>query len=369
MALGMMNTIIDFETKAEEANKLSQRGSLALLLKVKSDKKYTFKTYEEAVKQLATDRVTLSDDGKKALELAFKGGYNRPYRVYVAFDDANTDTLTTSIQAFESVRFDWFCAPEHEAKHTELANWIKDLNKKRNLEVKAVLVGDGFDCREVVAFDTDDIVCKELGGKKDVAVSKALFTSAIASVLCGTPLTRAISNIELPYVRKVRRLTNSEYDNKIGSGKLVLYNDWDVVRVGRGVNSLQTLEDGESEELKKILIISKMHLWKREIKDIITENYLGKMQNGIDEKMMLVSSIKMYNKALAKKGMIINKDGGHVDIDVNAQNWWLRNEKGYDTSDWTEKQIREAKTGSNVFIEARFEFTDAMEDIKISVQC
>lgn len=367
--MGRAETKVLFIDKAEETNKLMQKGSVAICLKATSDKVYTFRNYEEAKKTLKKDAVTLSADGEKALEMVFRGAINRPFRVYVGFSKGD-ESFETDIQKFEGVQFDWFCAPEFEKKATAIAEWIKKLNEERNLEVKAVVSNSKADSEYVVNFTTKKIVMKELGNKNFVEVTPSLFTSRVASALCGTPLTRAITNLELLDVASVERISNEEYDSRIDAGELLLYNDWDKVRFARGVNSLTTLTKGDipkKEERKKILIISKMHLWKREVKALANEKYLGNKQNGINEKMGLVTAIKEYCTSLASKGIIL--ESFNVDLDMVAQESYLTNEKNIDTTEMTEKEIRDAKTDSYVFIKADLLFTDAMEDITITVCC
>ncbi|WAW14747.1 phage tail sheath subtilisin-like domain-containing protein [Peptostreptococcus equinus] len=366
--MGLQRTQIDFVAKAEETERLIQRGSVAMLLKADSDKVYSFKSYSEAVEKIKADSISLSDEGTKALELVFRGAINKPYRVYIAFIN-DPSLIANGLQLFERVKFDWFCAPEFEAKGTDIAKWINDLNNLRNMEVKAVLSNTKADSEYCVNFTTKNIIIESLGAEKDVEVTPAIFTARVASALAGNTLERAITNLHLSDVVSVERLTNSVYDGKVDAGELVLYNDWDKVRFGRGVTSLTTLGE-KSQERKKILIICKMHMWKREVKELANEKFLGAMQNGINEKMLLVTSIKQYNAELVKKGVILASDNENdVDIDVEAQEKYLKVEKNVDTSNMTEKEIRDAKTDSHVFIKARLLFTDAMEDIHITAIC
>lgn len=366
--MGLQKTTVNFVEKVKETARLLQRGSVAILLKANSQNVYSFKNYEEAKSKLKADTVKLSADGEKALELVFRGAINRPATVYVGF--CNTpEAITDSLAAFEAVKFDWFCAPEFDTKHSEVVTWIKNLNEKRNMEVKAVITGVKADCEWIVNFTSKKIVIDSIGGKDNQEVTTPIMTARVASALAGTPLTRAITNLKLADVVSVERLSNPEYDAKIEAGELVLYNDWDEVRFGRGVTSLTTLGE-KSKEKKKILIISKMHLWSREVKALSNKSYMGAMQNGINEKMLLVTAIKQYNKELASKGVILESSNEEdVCIDIEAQEKYLQNEKNLDTSTWNEKAIKDAKTESFVFIKANLSFTDAMEDIQIKVVC
>ena len=59
--------------------------------------------------------------------------------------------------------------------------------------------------------------------------------------------------------------------------------------------------------------------------------------------------------------------GYTVDIDVDSQEQWLT-AQGIDTSGMSEQEIREADTGSHVFLLVRCKILDAIEDIDIKVE-
>lgn len=342
--MGLQSTKIDFVARAEETVRLLQRGSVAILLKASSDNIYSFKNYDEAKERLKLDSITLSEEGDKALELVFRGSINMPYRVHVAFL-SDPESIANKLEVFEGIKFDWFCAPEFEDKGSNIGTWIRNLNEKRNMEVKAVVSNTKSDCEYVVNFTTKNVVVDSLGNKKNIEVSTSIMTARVASALAGLPLTRAITNLYLSDIVKVERLTNEQYDTKVDQGELVLFNDWDKVRFGRGVTSITTLGD-KSAERKKIMIVSKMHMWKREVKELVNEKYLGAMQNGINEKMLLVTSIKQYNSELVKKGVILaSTNENDVDIDIIAQEKYLKLEKNIDTSEIERKRYKKCKNG------------------------
>ena len=56
-----------------------------------------------------------------------------------------------------------------------------------------------------------------------------------------------------------------------------------------------------------------------------------------------------------------------MDTDVSAQAPYLV-ARGVDTSEMTEQEIREADTGSHVFLLIRCKILDAIEDIDIQVE-
>ena len=69
---------------------------------------------------------------------------------------------------------------------------------------------------------------------------------------------------------------------------------------------------------------------------------------------------------LARPTVNLVQPGYTVDIDVEAQEAYLMS-RGANTEEMSEQQIREADTGSHVFIVIRCKILDAMEDIIINV--
>ena len=82
-------------------------------------------------------------------------------------------------------------------------------------------------------------------------------------------------------------------------------------------------------------------------------------QNGI------VAAINQYFDGLVREGVLYGDAENTADIDVNAQRDWLAQK--YDISEYSDEQIRKAKTGSYVFVTADVTFCDAIEDLKFSI--
>ncbi len=76
-------------------------------------------------------------------------------------------------------------------------------------------------------------------------------------------------------------------------------------------------------------------------------------------------AIKEYLEELEKEELI--EVGSLVDIDIEAQKQYLKS-KNIDISNMKEQEIREANTGSKVFLKAKIKMLDAMEDIDLSIE-
>ena len=56
----------------------------------------------------------------------------------------------------------------------------------------------------------------------------------------------------------------------------------------------------------------------------------------------------------------------YVELDLEAILKWLRND-GVDTDDLTEQQIREANTGSTIYLAGKIKLLDAVEDLYLKI--
>ena len=176
-------------------------------------------------------------------------------------------------------------------------------------------------------------------------------------------MQQSITYAALPEVEDITRMTSLDMDTAVGGGKLVLYHDGEKVKCGRGVNSLTTIT-GRSDIWKKIKIVECLDMMQHDIRMTIQDNYIGKLPNTYDNKLQLVTAISVYLQALAKDGLI---DAGFtVGIDVDAQDAYLQ-EQGTPTVDMSEQEIKEANTGTHVFLSIYVRPVDAMEDVAVNI--
>ena len=116
--------------------------------------------------------------------------------------------------------------------------------------------------------------------------------------------------------------------------------------------------------MKKIKIIEGMDMMRDDIRATFENNYIG-INNSYDNKVMFVAAINQYFDGLARLGVLYGEAENIADIDVTAQRDWLAQK--YDVSEYSDDQIRKAKTGSFVFVKANVTFCDAIEDMSFSI--
>ena len=191
----------------------------------------------------------------------------------------------------------------------------------------------------------------------------AAYCGRVAGLIAGTPMKQAVTYAALPEVEDIRRLSALEEDEAVGRGELILTHDGEKVKLGRGVNSL-TNTTGRSEVWRKIKIVELLDLLQWDLRLAIQDNYIGKFQNSYDNKLLLITAVKLYLQALAKDQLI--EEDFSCDIDVEEQDAYLQS-VGVATAEMTEQQIREANTGTYVFLALDIRPIDAIEDVRIRI--
>ena len=97
------------------------------------------------------------------------------------------------------------------------------------------------------------------------------------------------------------------------------------VKLGRGVNSL-TNTTGRSEVWRKIKIVELLDLLQRDLRLAIQDNYIGKFQNSYDNKLLLITAVKLYLQALAKDQLI--EDRPTASSSSRVERRWMSSTSG-----------------------------------------
>ena len=103
----------------------------------------------------------------------------------------------------------------------------------------------------------------------------------------------------------------------------------------------------------------------QDIRLTIQDKYIGKVSNSYDNKLQLVTAIKTHLQSLARDGLI--EADFTVDIDLDSQRAWLESQ-GTPTVDLSDQQVRQANTGTQVFLVLDVKPIDAMEDVRVVIR-
>lgn len=303
----------------------------------------------------------LSATNKAYIADAFVGNVNRPAKVLVYVLATTAEDFDDALGALATQQFDWLAGPPdcEPADAAAIATWVKGQRTNNAAKYKAVLPEHTADSEAVVNFNAGDITV----GVNTYDAPR--YCARVAGLLAGTPLTQSATYVPLPEVGDIARSTKAEMDAAVDAGKLILMHDGVKVKVARGVTSLTTVSADKPVDYKKIKIVETVDLIRYDLRLLCQDNYIGKMPNSYDNKCVLITAIKEYLSGLESDG-VLEAGKSVVEIDVDAQRAYLASQ-GVDVSTMTDTQIKQANTGSQVFIKAVISILDAIEDITINI--
>lgn len=350
--MGLPKINITFAKKASTLITRSSRGIVALILEDTTVSGATTKVYEPNQEILVTD---WSEKNIDYIKKAFLGG---PSLVICERVGSETLSLVDALERLRFKAFNYLAMPESGVSdYTAITSWIVE-RRKENKTYKAVLANADADNKAIINFTTSDI---KVGA---TTYSAGEYTARIAGILAGLPLNRSATYCVLSEVESITESDNPSEDIELG--KLLLINDGSKIKIARAVNSMQTVSETESEDLKKIKIVEAVDLIKEDIKSTFEDNYVGKVANSYDNKVLFCAAVNRYFKDLQGEGVLDEQNDNKIEVDTEGQRAYLH-EKGVDVSEMTEEEIKVANIGSNVFVTGNVQIQDAMEDLELKL--
>ena len=363
--MGLPDIIIEFSKKSVESTLLGFLGVVGIILK---DANNAGAMILRGVDEIPTGDNAFSEGNTAYIERAFLGA---PSKVIIYTLEEGATDYTEALKFFATQKVNYLVgAPDITSEQaTALATWVNSIRKNTVRRPVAVLPNTEGNSRAVINFS---VVNSSTGAKIEVgenAYTEAEYCSRIAGLLAGLDLRVSATFKPLSEVTAIPTAEDSEIDIAVDEGKLTLYNDGDRIVIARGVNSLVTVSEADTEDLKKIKISAIQDLIETDIYSTINKSYIGNYSNSYDNKCLLITAIKGYLKGLEAteggKGYL-RADSSTVEIDVVKQKQYLES-IGVDTSEMDEQAIKEANTGSKVFLKGTISILDAIEDVEIFI--
>lgn len=303
---------------------------------------------------------TLKAENQEQILLAFKG-YTLPPKKVIAYVVNTAEDDYTEVQNYlETLKWNYFAFPEIADLDVEkFATWIKQLRDTVGKKVKAVLPNCKGDHEGIINYTNTT----NFNGIKTYTAKQ--YCARMAGLLAGTPLKISATYAPVTELVDCDHLTKAELDTAVDAGKLVLTNDGDKVKVVRAVNSFTTTIDGKGKSFKKIKLVDMMDQITDDITSTVNDNYIGKVPNDYDHKVLLISAIEGYFEQLELDGLL-QKGSSSVFINLPKQSAYLKG-IGVDVSELTEQELKEYNTDDKVFIGAKITILDTMEDINLDI--
>lgn len=363
--MGLPDIIIEFSKKAVTAIKMGSLGVVGIILK---DDKNAGAMVLRGVDDIPTGDSAFSEANTAYIERAFLGA---PSKVIVYTLPAEATEYAEAFKFFATQKVNYLVgAPDITPElATAMATWVSSIRKNTTRRPVAVLPNTEGDNRAVINFSVVNSSETEKIEVGEEAYTEAEYCSRIAGLLAGLDLKVSATYKPLSEVTAIPSAEEEEVDTAVDAGKLTLYNDGERVVIARGVNSLTTVSEEATEDLKKIKISAIQDLIETDIYSTINQSYIGNYSNSYDNKCLLLTAIKNYLRGLEAteggKGYL-KADSSTVEINVAKQKQYLES-IGVDTSEMDEQAIKEANTGSKVFLKGTISILDAIEDVDIFI--
>ena len=344
--MGLPQIMIKFKTAGGTAIRRSARGQVVLLLPGEESGSISLTRLDQA------DRALVGEEGWLLLQLCFLGN---PAKVHLVTYAAGEES-TALAGCGKTAEGGWLCAPAMEAG--TVADFVR-LARKQGRPLRAVVsCGSSPDCAGVVNFTTQGIVLRL--EEERVAVTSAQYCARIAGILAGISLRESATYYPLAEVEGFT--AHADPEGEIARGCLILDQGSESARLARAVTSLVS---GGDSAFRKIKITEGMDLIQADIRSVFESEYVGKVLNDYDSKLLLVTAVNSYFAGL--EGSVL--DTGHrsqASVDLEAQRAFLE-AQGVDTDGMSDTAILSANTGSQVFLRADVRFADAMEDLTFEI--
>jgi len=348
--MGLPKILIEFKTLAETIIARSERGIVAVILKDNSNttESHTYTKESEIVKS----HFTASN--LAYLSLIFMGN---PSKVIVERMQTDSD-ISVALERLKNKHWYYLTVPSvtDDEKDT-VVEFIKNMRNTFHKTFKAVLPSCGANFEGIINFCTDNIKV----GSKTYTTSE--FCARIAGILAGLPLNRSATYFAL---NEVTSITESETpDEDVDNGKLILINDGIKIKIARGVNSFTDFNDEKGEDFSKIKIIEAIDMMRDDVRTTFEDEFVGKVENSYDNKIVFVAAVNKYFKDLANRGVLYDEFDNKAEIDIESTRQWLSLTK--DVSSWEDEKIKTANTGTYVFLKANVQVQDAIEDMNFGI--
>lgn len=363
--MGLPDIVIEFSKKAVTAIKSGTLGVVGIILK---DDKNKGAMVLRGVDEIPSGDSAFSDANTAYIERAFKGA---PSKVIIYTLAKEAEDYKEAFKYFSTVKVNYLCgAPDiSKAEAEAFSTWIKGVRKNTVRRPVAILPDVKANEKGVISFKVANYTATNKIEVEDEQFTEAEYCSRIAGLIAGLDLRVSSTFKPLDEVTMIPVAEDDEVDTLVDTGYLTLYNDGERIVIARGVNSLTTVTEVDTEDLKKIKILAIQDLVETDIYSTINRSYIGNYSNSYDNKCLLITAIKGYLRGLEAteggKGYL-KADSSTVEINVAKQKQYLES-IGVDTSEMDEQAIKEANTGSKVFLKGTISILDAIEDVDIFI--
>lgn len=351
--MGLPKININFFGFLKEKSKRVAEGTVVLLLKDDMQ-------VESIVEYTQSSKITGWNENN--IDYIKKTLLGEPRKVIAVKVAADAENYEDALKLISNMRFNYLAAPGPGVEDaTEIAEWIIEQREVRKKSFKAVLPNAPQDHQGIVNYTTDE---HKVGER---VYSTSEYTSRVAGALAGLPFERSATYLVFPEVESIKEIEDA--DAAVNRGELILIDDGEKIKIGRGVNSLQTIsaEKGNNEEFKSIRVVEILDMIHDEIHENFENQYIGKVPNIYDNQVLFIADVNRGFSEMGDLSLLDPNAENFVEVDVDAQRQAWEN-SGVDTSGWDDQEVKEKSFRRHVFLRGKIRVIDTIEDLDLNIQ-
>lgn len=296
--------------------------------------------------------AVFSLDDEKVLEKQIKQIFNGG-AVEVNILEYSKD-MASAVEEIKLINWNWLFTTDSTEQAT-VASYCKE-NKKFGLVYNLQA-----DSMFVVSCDNPSAV---LADDDETVINTVEILPILVGVIAGCPYDKSISYKVFNELKSVTLPTEIKY------GQCTLYNEEEGVRVASPVNTLVTLGENITEDMKSICIVEGMQRLKEDIIYAFRTGYKGKYKNKYDNQCLFFSACNYYLEQLEALGILDPDYDNHVDVNVKKQRqMWIA--VGKDADEINKKsdlEIKKLTFKNMVYPLVNAKFLDAIEGMSMEVE-
>lgn len=345
-----------FKLQAESIIARSERGNVLLIIRDTGHEEIKTKKYT-SLAEFYEDENLYDEENVTAIKDVLNV---RPYALYV-IAIATSAALTVALSQINGiVKTAWITVANiSSADNTALVNWIK-AQESIHKSYKAVVYNSAADCKHVVNFANTAVVYTD--GRTAAANT---YTPTLAAIFARCNIKRGSTNYHCSSLASVTEPAN--VSTAVEAGQLILINDEDgKVRIAEGINSMTTIDEDESEDMKLIEVVEGMDLIYDDIVYAFRNNFMGKYRNTRGNQYKFISDVNTYFRDLVRVGLLNDRVENTCDIDVGAQRVAWEN-YGKDTTDWSDEDVKDRPFKRTMFLSGSVMMLQSIESLQFGI--
>lgn len=360
--IGLPNIKITFKQAENEVIARSDRGTVVLIIRDDTDGSDGVHVYTQR-SMLAADAAKFSTENYQYINDAMLAGPSQVTVIGIASAGAIADALAAADRLGYTGRL--VVADGTADDYAAIVAYVKKA-EAADISWHGLVYGvPSIDCKHVENLSSDNTAKVVWADSARGTTSGADALPLLAGILSACNVERSATYYVIDAIADIQANAESSttIDADIDSGNLCLLRDQNKIRIARGVNTLQTINNTDStNDMRFIDVVEVIDLVRDEVKRMFLDSYVGKRKNSADNQGLFTGEIISYFADLASRDILDKNYDNSASVDAVAmRSYW--ESTGLDTAKMDDAAIINRVIGRDVYVAMDFKPLQAMEGL------